>query len=128
MPKCGGLPRHPPRVGGIVPFLDQPVGYVVASSAKGEEGRRNQTKNWNRRDVLAASGRRASKQDGMPVSDDRASLAHRGRCDSDPDQENLSHGDCERHHRVHHDAQRTMIGVAANRMHVRHLGHGQNRQ
>ena len=30
--------------------------------------------------------------------------------------------------RVHHDAQRAMVGVAVERMHVRHLDHGQQRQ
>jgi hypothetical protein len=29
---------------------------------------------------------------------------------------------------MHRDAKRAMIGVAANRMHVRHLGHGQKYQ
>ncbi len=64
----------------------------------------------------------------MPVPDDCAGLADRGRRGSDPDQDNLSRGDRKRHHRVHHDAERTMIDVTADRVHMRHLGHGQKRQ
>ena len=78
--------------------------------------------------MLAASGRRAIEEGGMPISDDRPSLAHHGRCGSYPDQNNRSDHDHERHYRVDGDAKRAMIGVAANRMHVRHLGHGQKYQ
>jgi hypothetical protein len=63
----------------------------------------------------------------MPVADNRARLDNRRRAPHF-DQDNRS-----RHHRnrrsgVHRDAQRTMVGIPVQRMHVRHLDHRQQRQ
>jgi len=128
MPKCGELPRHPLRVGGIVPFLCQPVGYADASSAEGEDGERNQTENRNRKNVLAASGRGTTEEGRMPVSTNRAKFTRRQRRCSDPDEEDP----CEEHHkrnyRVHHDAELAMVGIAGDRVYVHHLGYHQERQ
>jgi hypothetical protein len=60
----------------------------------------------------------------MPVSGDRVSSAQRGRRGSDPDKEDASDEQHERHYRVHHDAKLAMIGVTPNRMHMRYLGDG----
>ncbi len=66
-------------------------GYTDASSAEGDEGGRDQTENGNRKDVLAAVGRRASKEGGVPVSDMRAVFKQHRRGGSNPDQENRDH-------------------------------------
>jgi hypothetical protein len=98
--------------------------YSDASSAEGDDGGRHQTKNWNRRDVLAASGRGTIEQDTMPVSGDRVSLAQHARRGSDLDKEDPRDEQHKRHYRVHHDAELAMIGVTPNRMHMRYLGDG----
>jgi hypothetical protein len=64
----------------------------------------------------------------MPVSNDRGELTQGQRRSADPDQHNRGHHDHERHYRVHHDTELAMIGVTTNRMHMRHLGHSQQRQ
>lgn len=64
----------------------------------------------------------------MPVSTNRASLKLRVRCGSDPDHDNAGCHDHERHDRVHYNAERAMISISTDRMHMRHLGHGQERQ
>jgi hypothetical protein len=91
-------------------------------------GRRNQTQNWIRNDVLEGSRRWAGKQSLVPVSKDREELKQ-GQCrGADPDQDNRGHHDHERHYRVHHDTELAMIGVTTNGVYMRYLGHGQQRQ
>ena len=95
-------------------------GYVAASSAKGGDGEtESDLRYWNRRDALAVGGRRTIKEGRMPISDDRPSFAHHGCCGSDPDQNNPSDHDHERHYRVHRGAKPTnMISGVPNRMAV----------
>jgi hypothetical protein len=128
MPQFGELPRHPLSVGGIVPFLCQPVGIADASSAEGGDGGRNQAENGNRKGALVPGGRRAIEEGRMPISTNRANFKRRWRRGCDPDRENANCHDHERHNRVHHNAERAMIGITADRMHVRNLGDGQKRQ
>jgi hypothetical protein len=64
----------------------------------------------------------------MPVSRNRANFEPRQRWGSDPDHDNASRHEHERHHRVHSNAERAMISIIANRMHMRHLSNGQKRQ
>jgi hypothetical protein len=63
----------------------------------------------------------------MPVPDDSASFVHHGRRGADPDQHNCGRHDHKWHYRVHCDAELAMIGVTFDRMHMRHLGHCQQR-
>jgi hypothetical protein len=63
----------------------------------------------------------------MPVADIRARLNNR-RGSSHFDQDNRSRHHRNRRSRVHRDAQRAMVGIPVQRMHVRHLDHGQQRQ
>jgi hypothetical protein len=63
----------------------------------------------------------------MPVADNRARLGNR--CGTPhSDQDNRSRHHRNRRSRVHRNAQRAMVGVALQWMHVRHLDHGQKRQ
>ena len=63
----------------------------------------------------------------MPVADDRARLDNRrGAPHSDQDDCCCHHRN--RHSRVHGNAQRAMVGIALQRVHVRHLDHGQQCQ
>jgi hypothetical protein len=80
-----------------------------------------------RKDELAAGGRGACKQLGMPVPDDRLRRKNRGGA-LDLDQHNHGGRDRDGCGGVHHDAQRAMVGIAVERMHVRYLDHGQQRQ
>ena len=82
----------------------------------------------NRKDALAASGRGAIEEGGMPVSTNRASFKRRQRRGSDPDHDNANCHDDERHDRVHHDAERAMIGIGGDRMHKRHVDNRQQHQ
>jgi hypothetical protein len=91
-------------------------------------GIRNLTENLDRKDVLAASGRRAVEEGGMPISTNRTNFKRRLRCRSEPDHDNADCHDHERHDRVNYNAERAMISITADRMHMRHLGHGQKRQ
>jgi hypothetical protein len=63
----------------------------------------------------------------MPVTDDRARLDNRRRSPH-PDQDNRSRHHRNRRCRVHGDAQRTMVRIPVQRMHMRHLDHGQKRK
>ena len=128
MPKCGELPRHPLRVGGIVPFLVSLGEYADASSAEGGDGGQNQTENGNRKDSLAANRRGAIEEGGMPVSTNSANFKRCQLCGSDPDKESPSDERHKRRYRVHRDADLAMIGVTPNRVHMGYLGDGQKRQ
>jgi hypothetical protein len=61
------------------------------------------------------------------VADNRARLNKRLRA-SDSDQDDHHRDDRNRRRRLHRDAQLAMIGIAFQRMHVRHLDHRQHRQ
>jgi hypothetical protein len=124
MPKWGELPRHSPRVGESLRFFISLRGYADASSRESDDGGWNQSGNGNRKGVLAASGRGAIEEGRVPVSTNRANFKRRQRRGSDPDHDNASCHDHERHDRVHHDAELAMIGVTPNRMHMRYLGDG----
>ena len=81
----------------------------------------------DRKGALAADGRWASEELGLPIPDDRARLDNRlGGADSDQDY--YSRGNRNRRRRVHRDAQRTMVGIAVQSMDMRHLDHGHHRQ
>jgi hypothetical protein len=78
-------------------------------------------------DALTAGGRGSSEELGVPIPDDRARLDNRlGGADSDQDY--YSRGNRNRCRGVHRNAQRTMVGIAVQRMYVRHLDHGHHRQ
>jgi hypothetical protein len=61
------------------------------------------------------------------VADNRARLDNRRRAPYF-DQDNRGRHHCNRRSRVHRDAQRTMVRISIQRMHVRHLDPGQPRQ
>jgi hypothetical protein len=63
----------------------------------------------------------------MPVTDNCAGLGNRRRA-SHSDQYHRDRHHRNRRSRVHRNAQRAMVRIALQRMHVRHLGHGQQRQ
>ena len=73
----------------------------------------------DRKDALAACWRGASKEGGMPVSDNRADFKQLRRWGSDPDQDNRRCNHHEGCHRAHHDAQRATVGIARGRMCIR---------
>jgi len=81
----------------------------------------------SRKDALTANWRRPGKQLGMPVPNyDNGFNERRGGAKIDQDDQGSRHrywGGC-----VHDDAQRATVGVALDRMDVRHLHHGQQRQ
>jgi len=66
----------------------------------------------------------------MPVPGDRANFNYRRRRRCDPNQDNCNQRDHDGHDRVHHGAQRAMVGiaVAVERMDVRDLDNEQKRQ
>jgi hypothetical protein len=63
----------------------------------------------------------------MPVPNGRSRLKYRGG-DFDLDENDDRSHNRDRRRRMHRDAQRAMVGIAFERMHVRHLDHGQQRQ
>jgi len=79
------------------------------------------------KDALAAVGRGAGEELGVPMADNGARFNQR-RGGAEADQDNHGREDRNRRGGVHGDAQRTMVGIAIERMHVRHLDHGQQRQ
>jgi hypothetical protein len=93
----------------------------VALPAEECDGKRSQTENQNRNDALAAGWRGASKEGGMPVSDDHANFKRLRRLGSDPDQNDRGCKGHEGRHGVHHDAQRTMIDITGDRMRIRYM-------
>ena len=62
------------------------------------------------------------------MSDDCGHFKQHWRCGSESDQDNHDHHDREGYYRVHCDAELAMIGVTDDRMHMRYLGHSQQRQ
>jgi len=77
--------------------------------------------------ALAAGGRGARKELGMPVTGNRLRLKNRG---GGPDLDQHDHGRSDGYGRcrVHHDAQRATVGIGVHLVNVRHLDHGQQRQ
>ena len=63
----------------------------------------------------------------MAVQDDRAHYKNRGR-GLNLDEHNHCRDDGDRCSRLHRDAQRAMVGIRLQRVHVRHLDHSQKRQ
>ena len=63
-------------------------------------------------DALEACRGRACEEGRMPVSGDRANLKERGSRRSDPNQDNRDQQEHEGNDRVHHDAERAMVGIA----------------
>jgi hypothetical protein len=74
-------------------------------------------------DALAGSGRRARKVLRMPIAGDRARRKDRGAgLDLDQDYDGRSDGDggC----RMKQDAERAVVGIGVDRMHVGYLDYG----
>ena len=113
---------------GIVPFLSLTLGMGKGPHPSIHVGASGIRLKMGSEDALEASGRRACKEGRMPVSGDCANFKERWRRSSDPDQYNCDQHDHERHDRVHHHAQRAMIGIAVGRMDVCYLDHGQKRE
>ena len=105
-------------------FVSQPAQMRCSLAANG--GKINGTQAENRKDALAAGGRRACKELGMPVANHRSRLKHR-HLGLDLHQHHCGSRNHDRRSRVHHDAQRAVVGIALQRMHVRHLRHSQQR-
>jgi hypothetical protein len=63
----------------------------------------------------------------MPHSNYGSRIENRNRC-SDLHQDDNRCRHLYRSHGVHHDAQRTVVGIIVERVHVRYLDHGQQRQ
>ncbi len=78
------------------------------------------------KDALAAGRRRAGEELGAPIADDRARLNGQSH-GPNPDQNNDSCDDRDRHCRVHGDAELAVVGIVAGRMEVGHLNHDQQR-
>jgi hypothetical protein len=64
----------------------------------------------------------------MPVPRNRANFKQRQGWGSEPDHDNANSHDHERHDRVHRNAERAMISITADPMHMRHLGHSKKRE
>src|ERR1035438_9281017 len=73
-----------------------------------------------RKDGLAAGWRRTCNELGMPVPNHGLRFKGRG-CGLDLYQQDHRGYDCDRRRRVHGNAERAMVGIAVQRMHVRHL-------
>lgn len=95
----------------------------IAAAGRTEERRARKF----RKDELAAGWRRTGKELGMAVADHSA---HRNglRLGAHLDQNHDCRGHRNRRRRVHGNAQLAMVGIAAERMHVRDLSNGQQRQ
>ena len=61
------------------------------------------------------------------MADDRTRLNQRLR-PSDPDKDDQDGYDCNRRGRVHRNAQLAMVGIRVERVDMRHLDHGEQRQ
>ena len=79
------------------------------------------------KDGLAAGWRRARNELRVPVPNDRAGL-NNGRRSSGLHHDHKRSDYRDRSRRLHCNAQRAMVGIVGDRMHVRHLDHGQQRQ
>src|ERR1035441_6285276 len=80
-----------------------------------------------RKDGLAAGWRRTCNEFRMPVPNHGLRL-NGGGCGLDLDQYAHRGHNRDGRRRVHCNAQRAMVGIAVQRMHVRHLHHGKQRQ
>ena len=111
--------------GGIVPLRRASL-CICAEALPPNGARNNGTQAEIGKTPLTAGGRRACNELGMPVADSRARLKNRRRS---LNLHQHHHGNRNRdgRRRVHHDAQRAVVGIALQRMHVRHLHHGQQR-
>ena len=114
---------------GLLPIL---VSQLVTS--RGSIARRNglcangiRLKLEDREKALAAYRRGACKELGMPITGDRSRLKNRS-AGLDLDQNYCGSGNRYGRGRVHHDAERAMIGIGFHRMHVRHLDKSQQRK
>lgn len=85
-----------------------------------------QTERKIEKDALAAIGRGACVELGVPVADDSARF-NDWLGGSDSDQDDRSRHNRNRRRRVHGDAELAVVGIAIERMDVRHLDHGQQR-
>lgn len=124
----GSGSRHPQRSVGSIRFEVSLWRCIATSSPKDGDRRQNQAENWNRRDALEGGGGRASEQGGVPVSNDRGEITQGERRSADPDQHHAGCYDHEGHYRMRRDAKLATIGVTTIGVHVRHLGHGEQRQ
>ncbi len=79
------------------------------------------------KDSLAAGGRGAREELGMPVADDSVRLKNRGG-DLDLDQDDHGRADRDGRRGVHHNAERAVIGIGVHRMDVSHLDYCEQRQ
>jgi hypothetical protein len=76
---------------------------------------------------LAAAGRGTNEELGVPIAGDRLRLEN-GRAGLDLNQNN--NGSCNRDGRgcMEQDAEGAVVGIGIDRMHVRHLDYGEERQ
>ena len=95
--------------------------------ALGAVGKFDQDEMEDRNKTLAIGGWRAGVELGVPMADGHARLNDRRRT-SETDQDEHGCHQRNRRSRLHGDAQRAMIGVTRQRMYVRHLNQGQQRQ
>jgi hypothetical protein len=98
---------------------------VLPSKAASPNG--NQAELENCEDALAGGWGGTGEELRMPVTDDRARSEDRGRR-FDLDQGDHCSRYCDGRGCMHDNAQRAMVGVALNRMDVRHLDYGQQRK
>lgn len=95
--------------------------------SRGAVHNRALTETKNRKDALAAGRWRTGEELGMPIADGRARYVDR-HDGFESDQNNRVGHDRNRRGRVHGHAERAMVGIAIERMDVRYLDHGQQRQ
>lgn len=81
----------------------------------------------SRKKVLAACGRGAGEEIGIAVPDNDV-LIDNDNLSAQADQDDCGCGRCNRRGRVHCHAQRTIVGIALDRMHVGYLEHCQKRE
>ena len=79
------------------------------------------------RDALAAAGRGTNEELGLPIAGDRLRLKN-WRAGFDLDQDNNGGGDRNGGSRVKQDAERAVVGIGIDRMHVRYLDNGKECQ
>ena len=125
---AGKWSLHLLRNGEIVPFGVSLWDTPLPRRSKATTGGQNQTENENWKDALAANGRRASKEGGIPVPDYRGDFKQHRRRGSESDQDNHDHHDREGHYRVHRDAQWALVSAALDRMRMHYLGYSQQHQ
>jgi hypothetical protein len=109
-------------------FPDSLQRFAGPAPQRHRAARQNQTERGCRTDALAASGRRSSKEGGMPVPDDRGNFKQHWCGCSESDEDNRDQHNYQGHDRMHYDAKRAMVCIAVRCMHMRHLDHGQKRK